>query len=622
LGKNSNIKISLKFSCHKNKGSPKGCLYSLRIGGASHCLGNHIKPKNVAVGVACRNILGFYYSVEVPYLFLRRNKKIKEIVSYFDRARNKLTMNIFRENFRKQVSNRFQKTSLCLLAATLTTATLLNTRDAIASPSVPQIVAQVPQDWQTGVQLLRLLDNSGNLSSIGILLDIANKPSTTYANAVYQLYVRRAGEWREVYTNSGARLLSKNAGRQFAAVEMISLSSLSEKISLDDLYNGDLKAITSVRYDLPNGVKDSRFEIEEIKSFTSIVTASASEIKAGRISSVYTNTSNSSANANNSSTNSVLSDRDLGITSTSQSTTTQSTQTVVIENTNVQTGGSIKPMKPIVASKKYEDDDEDDDYDDRSRKDRKERKERDGVELSKKHPHRGHFSLAILQNQPRLSQVIARISIRSKRSNGYLVERFVGDYRFNINQKATFIRGLNPGDRLVVRLFDLQNRPLGYSEVQLLKDFSTISLILPSDPSAYGTIRTVCGIDSQRVGKIDRNVKVYDYFTQIQTTTVLTQTVARFLTTSQDVPLGLFNVAGLPQATNQFTYTNAFAKGDYSLINRTIEVFTKDMPPVMQVLPGQLSSVIAITDSQSTFDVVRKILDYKNLRPNGITTLF
>ena len=550
-------------------------------------------------------------------------------------------MNIFRENFRKQVSKSFQKTSLCLLAATLTTASLLNTIDAIAAPSRPQIVAQVPQDWQTGVQLLRLLDNSGNLSSIGILLDIANKPSTTYANAVYQLYVRRAGEWREVYTNSGARLLSKNAGRQFTAVEVISLSSLSEKISLDDIYNGDLKAITSIRYD-QNGVKDSRFEIEEIKSFTSIVTASASEVKAGRISSVYTNTSNTS-NTSNSST--IINDRDLGISNSSQNTT--------VQTTTVQT---VQPMRPIIVSQSDEEDEDEcyiykkdsKDHSDNRRTDNKDRSnghdnrrtddknrgnnhdnrkvvvnctDRDGVELSKKNPHRGHFSLAILQSQPRLSQVIARISLKSKSQKKFIKERFVGDYRFNINQRATFIRGLNPGDRLVVRLFDLQNRPLGYSEVQLLKDFSTISLILPSDPSAYGIVRTVYGVDSQRIGRIDSNVKVYDYFTQIQTTTVLTQTVARFLTTSQGIPLNLFNVAGLPQAPSQFTYTNAFAKGDQSLIERTIDVFTREMPPAMQVLP-QLSSLIAITDSQSTFDVVRKMLDYKDVRPSGIPTLF
>jgi hypothetical protein len=463
---------------------------------------------------------------------------------------------------------------------------------------------------------------------------------------VYQLYVRRAGEWREVYTNSGARLLSKNAGRQFAAVEMISLSSLSEKISLDDIYNGDLKAITSVRYDLPNGVKDARFEIEEIKSFTSIVTASASEVKAGRISSIYTSTSSTSSTSNNSSNNTIINDRDLGISNSSQNTT--------VQTTTVQT---VQPMRPIVVSQSDEDDEDDcyiykdsKDHSDNRRTDNKDRSnghdnrrtddkkrgnnhdnrkvvvrdctDRDGVELSKKNPHRGHFSLAILQNQPRLSQVIARISLKSKSQKKFIKERFVGDYRFNINQRATFIRGLNPGDRLVVRLFDLQNRPLGYSEVQLLKDFSTISLILPSDPSAYGIVRTVSGIDSQRIGRIDSNVKVYDYFTQIQTTTVLTQTVARFLTTSQGIPLNLFNVAGLPQAPNQFTYTNAFTKGEQSLVERTIDVFTREMPPAMQVLPSQLSSLIAITDSQSTVDVVRKMLDYKDLRPSGIPTLF
>lgn len=585
-------------------------------------------------------------------------------------------MSIFQKNFRKQLGNTFHRTSLSLLAATLATAPFIHTLEAIAAPSVPQIVAQVPQDWQTGVKLLRLLDNSGNLSSIGILFDIANKPTTTYANVVYQLYVRRAGEWREVYTNSGARLLSKQAGRYFAPVESISLNSLSEKISLDDIYNGDLKAITSVRYDLPNGTKDSRFEIEEIKSFSSITTIRASEVIASRTTSTTANTTTI-----NNSNNSGMSDRDLGISNGSQTVS----QTTTSQTTTIQS----QQIKPLTSNQNNNnDDDEDDDYDcdssdrkgnngnrrdDKNRKDRSDNrrtdnkdrsngrdnrrtddkdgnrnsdnrrndrddddddddndrksdrkncKYRDGAELSKKNPHRGHFSLAVLQSPARLSQVIARVSIKSKRSNGFLQERFVGDYRFTVNQRATFIRGLNPGDRLVVRLFDLQNRPLGYTEVQLLKDFSTISLVLPNDPSGYGTLRTVSGIDSQRVGRIDNNVKVYDYFTQIQTTTVVNQTVARFLTTSQGIPTNLFNVAGLPQAPTQCSYTNAFSKGEQSLLERSINVFKQDLPPVMQVLPGQLSSLISINDSQTTVDVVRKILDFKDLRPSGIPTLF
>ncbi len=576
-------------------------------------------------------------------------------------------MNIFQENFRKQLGKTFRRTSLSVLAVTLTTAPFIPTLEAIAAPSVPQIVAQVPQDWQTGVKLLKLLDNSGNLSSIGILFDVLNKPNTNYANVVYQLYVRRAGEWREVYTNSGARLLSKQAGQFFPPVEVISLSSLSEKISLDDLYNGDLKAITSVRYDLPNGVKDARFEIEEIKSFSSITTVTASEVIARRT---------STTTVSNNSGNTILTDRDLGISNSSQTTT----QTTTTQTTTTQTS-QVQQMQPIVVTQ--DDDDEDDDYDceaserrdyRRDHKDRKEHRDnrrtdnkdrsnghdnrrtddknggnihydnrrsdrrdrdddkddrryskkckyRDGSELSKKYPHRGHFSLAVLQSPQRLSQVIARISLKSKRPNGFLKERFVGDYRFTVNQRATFIRGLNPGDRVVVRLFDLQNRPLGYTEVQLLKNFAAISLILPSDPSAYGTLRTVAGIDSQRTGRIDRNVKTYDYFTKITTTTVVTQTVAQFLTTSQGISTNLFNVGGLPPAPTQCTYTNAFSRGEQSLIERTISVFTRDMPPVMQVLPGQLSSLIPINDSQSTFDVVRKMLDFKDLIPNS-STLF
>ncbi|PZO43857.1 MAG: hypothetical protein DCF19_04310 [Pseudanabaena frigida] len=515
-------------------------------------------------------------------------------------------MNIFHKNFRA-----IHRTSVSLFAATLTTIPFLSTLDAIAAPSVPQIVAQVPQDWQTGVQILRLLDNSGNLSSIGILFDVANKPTTTYANVVYQLYVKRAGEWREVYTNSGARLLSKTAGRYFTPVEVISLSRLSEKISLDDIYNGDLKAITSVRYDLPNGVKDSRFEIEEVKSFTSLVTVRESEITARRVTSVYTTASNSSNNTSISN-NSTLSDRDLGISNGSQTTS----QTTVIQTSTVQ---STKPI--IVTRKDY--DDEDDDYDGDDRKDRKDRRDQEGVEMSKKNPHRGHFRLAVLQSQPRFSEVIARISIKSKSSKKFIKERFIGDYRFPVNQRANFIgAGVNPGDRIIVRLFDLQNRPLGYSEFQLLKNFANVNLILPSDPSAYGTLRTVSGIDSQRIGQIDRNVKIYDYFTQIQTSTVLTQTVARFLPSSQGIPLGLFNVAGLPQASNQCTYTNAFAKGENSLVDRAIDFFTPEMPPVMQVLPGQLTALIPIDNSLPTFDMIRKILDYKDLRPNNIPTLF
>jgi len=590
-------------------------------------------------------------------------------------------------------SKNFFKVSCAMLVTSLTSAPFLLPfflpSRAIASPlnsqrvnsqGFNQKIAQLPQDWQTGVRLLRLLDNNGNFSSIGLLLDVANKPTTKYANAVYQLYVKRSGEWREVYTNSGARLLNKNAGRYLLPIEVFSLYRLSERISLDDIYNGDLKAITSIRYDLPNGVKDASFLVEEIKSFVSIPSVRTSDAIAGRNLPTATTTaaisssapkttpstttavySGSTATVNTSapnittptttavySNNSEFSDRDLGISNTSVSNNSQSSvqnsgSQIITSQVNTsqvntsqvntsQVNTSQTSMQPILVSKNNDNNDEDEAYDGDNKpiSTNRSRQEREGVELSNKNPHRGHFSLAVLQSQPlqsqsRLSAVVARLSIKSKRPKGFIEERFVGDYQFAINQRATFIRGLNAGDRLIVRLFDLQNRPLGYSEVQLLKDFANISLILPSDPSAYGLLRTVSGIDSQRIGQIDRNGKFYDYFTQLQnsgSTSAIAQTTVRFLTSSQGIPLNLFNIAGLPQASSQFSYTKAFVRGDYALSDRVINVFTRNMPPVMQVLPAQLTALIPINDTQSTFDVVRKILDYKDIRPNGIATFF
>ena len=533
----------------------------------------------------------------------------------------------------------FFKVSCAILVTSLTSAPfllpfLLPSR-AIASPlnsqstnsqatnsqGFNQKIAQLPQDWQTGVRLLRLLDNNGNFSSIGLLLDVANKPSTKYANAVYQLYVKRAGEWREVYTNSGARLLNKNAGRYLLPIEVISLDRLSERISLDDIYNGDLKAITSIRYDLPNGVKDASFLVEEIKSFVSIPSVRTSDAIAGRnlptatitatVNTSAPNTSPSTTTAiysgstatvntsapntttptttavySNNSNNSGLSDRDLGISNTGVSNNSQSSvqnsgsQIITSQVTSSQVTSSQTSMQPILVPKNNDNNDEDEAYDGDNKpiSTNRSRQEREGVELSNKNPHRGHFSLAVLQSQPlqsqsRLSAVVARLSIKSKRPKGFIEERFVGDYQFAINQRATFIRGLNAGDRLIVRLFDLQNRPLGYSEVQLLKDFANVSLILPSDPSAYGLLRTVSGIDSQRIGQIDQNGKFYDYFTQIQNSSAIAETTVRFLTSSQGIPLNLFNIAGLPQAPSQFSYTKAFLRGDYALSDRVINVF-------------------------------------------------
>jgi hypothetical protein len=70
--------------------------------------------------------------------------------------------------------------------------------------------------------------------------------------------------------------------------------------------------------------------------------------------------------------------------------------------------------------------------------------------------------LAIWQPSGNFSEVIARISVKSKRGKSYAKERFVGDYKYQIKQKKKFVNGIKAGDRLVVRLYDTENRFIGY----------------------------------------------------------------------------------------------------------------------------------------------------------------
>ncbi len=134
-------------------------------------------------------------------------------------------------------------------------------------------------------------------------------------------------------------------------------------------------------------------------------------------------------------------------------------------------------------------------------------------------PHRGHFTLTVQQDRPQFPQVLVRVSLASRRSNGYLPERFVGDFLLPVNRPVEFIRGLNPADRAIVRIFDPQGlQLLGYSELELLDDRAAAFVILPDRREQLGIVRTVIGIDSDRDRAIDRTPSntIYSYFTELE----------------------------------------------------------------------------------------------------------
>ncbi|MBW4644465.1 MAG: S-layer homology domain-containing protein [Goleter apudmare HA4340-LM2] len=221
------------------------------------------------------------------------------------------------------------------------------------------------------------------------------------------------------------------------------------------------------------------------------------------------------------------------------------------------------------------------------------------------------FSLAILQPSGDFADVIARVSVKGKRGKNYLKERFLGDYKYKIKQKSQFVKGLKTGDRVVVRLYDNQNRFIGYSEFECLSANTAVNLILSAKPTEYRVVRTVYGVDADADGTIDVNNTTYDYFTQVSNQRVT------FLSSSQSVKISQFQVAGLTTATTS-VYPASFIRG------QSMNIFSSDLAPALQAAPGQLVRLIEVNDDNtSIYNVSQMMMNYREVGvANGIQVKF
>ncbi|MBE9065927.1 hypothetical protein IQ260_04605 [Leptolyngbya cf. ectocarpi LEGE 11479] len=138
------------------------------------------------------------------------------------------------------------------------------------------------QGWNSVLHVARLSERSQQ--SLVLQLEVLNKPQTTYANAVYQVFARtRGGRWQEIHTNRGARLIEAASGNYVLTSEVISIAELEEELRAelgDDLRLDDVEinCIASVRYDLAGGGRDIRESFSYKQSYTSIVTTTTTEI--------------------------------------------------------------------------------------------------------------------------------------------------------------------------------------------------------------------------------------------------------------------------------------------------------------------------------------------------------
>lgn len=230
-------------------------------------------------------------------------------------------------------------------------------------------------------------------------------------------------------------------------------------------------------------------------------------------------------------------------------------------------------------------------------------------------PNRGHFSLSIKQDRPQVKEVIVRLSRQRKRINTYLPEVFVGDFVFPINQKAQFTGLVEPFDRYSVRIFDRQNRFLGYTEFEGLDDNAAVSILLPNDPKLYGTLRTLLGEDSDREGTIDSDALVYDFISQVKVAEPREKVEVVFPKELTDIEKSSLTVASVPVISDTPEFPDSFYEPLFSPLNRSTFPFRPSLDAPLLTVPGKVNPLIPIKpDGSSKFDIPREILKYRSRR--------
>ena len=147
-----------------------------------------------------------------------------------------------------------------------------------------EIQSQVTRVWESVLHVARQTGSIQQSRNLVLQLEILNKPQTTYANVVYQVFAKtRGGRWQEIYTNSGARLIEAAAGKYILKSEVISLTQLEQELraELGDelrLEDVEIRSVASIRYDLAGGGRDIRETFSYTRSYTSIVTTTVTEI--------------------------------------------------------------------------------------------------------------------------------------------------------------------------------------------------------------------------------------------------------------------------------------------------------------------------------------------------------
>ncbi|MEM7769586.1 MAG: hypothetical protein AAF327_03635 [Cyanobacteria bacterium P01_A01_bin.37] len=352
---------------------------------------------------------------------------------------------------------------------------------------------QTEQGWKLVTQVVRLLDESGDVSQLAILTDVIRKPQTRYANAVYQLYAYYENEWVQVYNTTGSRLISSDEIGQSLPPELIEIEAIRDVLGSDvDLQRLNLKAVIQLRYDTQEQ-RDQDISVEYLTQYRGLGTFNSIQLTQFR--------------------------------------------TVI-----------LKAMR-----------------------------------------------LRIVQGQHSATPVIARLSLQQRASNQLQSEQFIGDFQTDVDQSIQLVDGLTPGDRLIVRLFDLEQQLIGYSAIEVQAQATDITLVL-SENREQGIVRTVYGRDANGDRTLSTDEIQYDYFTRIsEVSRTYRRTEVQFLETTETVSVRDFTIAGLPEPSTNCIYPVSFRAGAFEVVNRTFGVIQSNIAEFFTTSPQILAQVVTVS---------------------------
>jgi hypothetical protein len=129
----------------------------------------------------------------------------------------------------------------------------------------------IQEDNWTGLLGLSRLSNTTQ-DALVISLDVLDRPTTRYANAVYQIYAYTQGQWRQVYSSIGARLITTESGAVRLPAEIVEISDL--RLNGLDIQDLPLKTIVQLRYDADTEGRDRSVSFEFAETYQNLLQVS------------------------------------------------------------------------------------------------------------------------------------------------------------------------------------------------------------------------------------------------------------------------------------------------------------------------------------------------------------